>query len=526
VTRRIAFVILIGSLAPAAAQVTYERLLKADPADWLTYQGPYNAQRHSLLKQVHAGNVRSLVPQWIYHVPGSGRLESVPLVVDGVMYVSQPNEVHALDARSGRLIWRYRHEPAVRRGPNRGVAVYGNRVYFTTPDAFLIALDARTGNLLWQSKIAEAKDGYWSPAAPLVIKDKIIAGVAPGDYGMNGLLDAYDASTGERLWRWNAIPKPGEPGNETWAGDSWKTGGGDTWLTGSYDPQLNIIYWGIGNPAPDFNGELRKGDNLYTECMVALDADTGRMKWYFQFTPHDVADWDAVEIPVLVDTMFQGKPRKLLAQANRNGFYYLLDRTDGKFLLGTPFVQSVNWAKGLTAEGRPILVPGVEPSLQGTKICPSTSGATNWMSPAYNPDTGLFYLAALEGCGINTKSYEKFRPGGFPYDATGYVESPEEPRQLYVRALELTTGKLRWEFKQVGSRAYGAGLLSTAGGVVFAGCDQGIFTALDAKTGKPLWHFNAGQAITASPITYSFKGRQYVAVAAGSDVLAFALFDR
>jgi len=340
---------------------------------------------------------------------------------------------------------------------------------------------------------------------------------------MNGFLAAYDASTGERLWRWDAIPKPGEPGSETWAGDSWKTGGGDTWLTGSYDPDLNLIYWGIGNPAPDFNGDVRKGDNLYTECMVALEANTGKMKWYFQFTPHDTADWDAVEIPVLVDAPYDGQPRKLLVQANRNGFYYVLDRTNGKFLHGTPFVQSVNWAKGLTPEGRPILVPGVEPSLRGTKICPSTSGATNWMSPAYNPDTGLYYVVALEGCGINTKSYEKFRPGGFSFDATGYIESPEEPRQAYVRALDLTSGKLVWEFQQIGSTEYGAGLLSTAGGLIFAGCDQGIFTALDANTGQPLWHFNTGQAITASPITYSFKGRQYVAVATGSDVVAFGL---
>jgi alcohol dehydrogenase (cytochrome c) len=518
--------ILLLSVAPVAAQVTYDHLVKADPSNWLTYNGPYNSHRHSLLKQVNTANVRSLVPQWIYHVPGSNRLESVPLVVDGVMYLTQPNEVHALDARTGRLIWMHRREPQIRRGPNRGVAVLGNRVYFTTPDAHLVALDARTGNFLWQSQIADPKEGYWSPAAPLAIDGKVIVGVAPGDYGMNGLLDAFDASTGERIWRWNAIPKPGEPGSETWAGDSWKTGGGDTWLTGSYDPQLKLIYWGIGNPAPDFNGDMRKGDNLYTECMVALDANTGKMKWYFQFTPHDVADWDAVEIPVLVDEMFQGRPRKLLAQANRNGFYYLLDRETGKFLLGTPFVKSVNWAKGLTPEGRPILVPGVEPSLQGTKICPSTSGATNWMSPAYNPDTKLFYVAALEGCGITTKSVETFRPGGFQFNATGYTEDPEQPRQLYVRALELTTGQLKWEFKQIGSRAYGAGLISTAGGLVFAGSDQGIFTALDAVTGKPLWHFNTGQPITASPIAYSFKGRQYIAVEAGSDVLSFALFDR
>jgi alcohol dehydrogenase (cytochrome c) len=516
---------LLAILAvPAAPQVTYQDLLKAEPGNWLTYSGAYHSQRHSLLKQINTENARALVPKWIFRVPGGGHLESVPIVVDGVMYLSQPNEVFALDARTGRQIWHHRREPALRREANRGVAVYQNRVYYTTPDAFLVALDARVGNVLWQSKIAEAKDGYWSPAAPLVLNGKVIVGVAPGDYGMNGLLDAYDATTGERLWRWNAIPGPGEPGHETWAGDSWKTGGGDTWLTGSYDPELNLIYWGIGNPAPDFNGEMRKGDNLFTECMVALDADTGKMKWYFQFTPHDLADWDAVEIPVLVDAPFQGRRRKLLVQANRNGFYYVLDRTNGEFLHGTPFVQSVNWASGLTPQGRPILVPGVEPSLQGTKICPSTSGATNWMSPAYNPDTGLFYVAVLEGCGINTKSVETFRPGGFPFDATGYVESPDAPRQLYLRALDLTTGKLVWEFKQVGSRAYGAGLLSTAGGVIFAGCDQGIFTALHARSGKPLWHFNVGDAISASPMTYSFQGRQYVAVEAGSNVVAFGLF--
>lgn len=516
---------LLAALWPARAQVTYQDLLKADSNNWLTYSGSYNSQRHSLLKQVNTASAHALVPKWVFHVPGAGRLESVPVVVDGVMYVSQPNEVYALDGRTGRVIWKYRHEPALGKGPNRGVAVYGNRVYFTTPDAYLVALDARTGSLLWQSEIAKFSEGYWAPAAPLIVNGKVIAGVAPGDYGMNGQLDAYDASTGERLWRWNAIPKPGEPGHDTWAGDSWKTGGGDTWLSGSYDPELNLIYWGIGNPAPDFNGELRKGDNLYTECMVALDAETGRLKWYFQYTPHDVMDWDAVEIPVLVDAMFQGRRRKLLVQANRNGFYYVLDRVTGKFLHGTPFVQSMNWAKGLTPEGRPILIPGVEPSLQGTKVCPSTSGATNWMSPAYNPDTGFFYVAALEGCGINTKSFEKFRPGGFPFDATGYIESPDQPRQLYVRALDLITGKLQWEFKQIGSRAYGAGLLSTAGGLIFAGSDQGIFTALDAKNGKPLWHFNTGQAISASPITYSFKGRQYVAVEAGSNVLAFGLFE-
>jgi alcohol dehydrogenase (cytochrome c) len=521
--RILAFVMLA---AAAVAQVSHDDLLKADPQNWLSYSGSYHAQRHSLLNQIHRGNVGDLVASWVHHIPGASRLESVPVVVDGVMYVSQPNEVYALDGRSGRLIWEYHHQPALRKGPNRGVAVYGNKVYVGTPDAHLVALDARTGNVAWKAKLAEASDGYWSPVAPLAIKGKIIMGIAPGDHGLNGFLDAYDPDTGERLWRWNSIPKPGEPGNETWAGDSWKTGGGDTWLTGSYDPELNLIYWGIGNPAPDFDGDVRKGDNLYTESMVALDADTGKLKWYFQFTPHDVHDWDSVEIPVLVDTQFRGEKRKLLLHADRNGFYYVLDRTNGKFLHGSPFIKQLNWAKGLTPEGRPIRVPGVVPTIQGTRTCPATAGATNWHSPAYSPDTGLFYVAIMEGCGINYKSRDTFRPGGVPYMATGYVEDPEAPWQTYVRALDATTGKLQWEYKQIGSKRYGAGLLSTAGGLVFAGDDHGILTALDAKTGKALWHFNTGQQITASPITYSFKGKQYVALSAGSNVLAFALHDR
>ena len=521
--RALAVVLLCGA---CIGQVTYKDLLRADPQNWLSYSGSFHAQRHTLLKQVDRQNVRDLVPAWVYHVPGASRLESVPVVVDGVMYVSQPNEVYALDGRSGRLIWEYHHQPALRKGPNRGVAVYANKVYVGTPDAHLVALDARTGSVVWKAKLAEASDGYWSPVAPLALNGKIIMGIAPGDHGLNGFLDAYDAETGERLWRWNAIPKPGEPGSETWAGDSWKTGGGDTWLTGSYDPELNLIYWGIGNPAPDFDGDVRKGDNLYTESMVELDADTGKLKWYFQFTPHDVHDWDAVEIPVLVDTEFRGERRKLMLHANRNGMYYVLDRTNGKFLHGTPFIRQLNWAKGLTPEGRPIRVPGIVPTIQGTRTCPATAGATNWHSPAYSPDTGLFYVAIMEGCGINYKSRDTFRPGGVPYMATGYVEDPEAPWQTYVRALDATTGKMKWEYKQIGSKRYGAGLLSTAGGLIFAGDDQGVLTALDAGSGKALWHFNTGQQITASPMSYSFRGKQYVGIAAGSNVFAFALHER
>ena len=518
-------IVWMASLSVAGAQVTFNDLVNPKPSNWLMYSGAYNSQRHSGLKQINTGNVKSIAPKWIYHVPGATRLETVPLVVDGIMYISQPNEVYAIDGQSGRLIWEYHHEPALERGPNRGVAVYGNRVYFGTPNAELVALDSRSGNLLWKIKLAEARDGYWCPVAPLALKDKVIVGIAPGDHGLNGWLDAYDVATGERLWRWNVIPKPGEPGSETWAGDSWKTGGGDTWLTGSYDPELNLLYWGTGNPAPDFNGDQRKGDNLYTESMIALEADTGKLRWHFQFTPHDVHDWDAVEIPVLVDAPIEGRTRKLLVQANRNGFYYVLDRVTGQFISGTPFVKLLNWATGLTPQGRPIRVPGIVPTLQGTKTCPATAGATNWMSPAYSPDTRLFYVVAQEGCGINTKSMDTFRPGGYSFMATGYIESPEEPWQMHVRALEVATGKLVWDYPQLGAKRYGAGLLSTAGGLLFAGDDQGEFAALDARTGKPLWHFNTGQQISASPIAYGFNGKDYVAIAAGSNVVAFGLPD-
>ncbi len=517
--------ILIALLAASTlcAQVSYEDLLNPDPENWLTYGRTYDSQRHSPLTEITPENVDQLQVAWIYPITSTNRMQAVPIVVDGVMYVSVPNEVHAIDARTGRNIWTWHRSPSVNRGPERGVAVLGDLVYVSTPDAYLVALDARTGSQVWESKIAESKDGYYSPSATFAINGKILAGTAAGDYGLNGWLDAFDAETGERLWRWYTIPRPGEPGHETWAGDSWKTGGGATWLTGSFDPELNLLYWGIGNPAPDFYGDDRLGDNLYTESVVALDADTGELKWYFQFTPHDVHDWDAVEIPILVDAEYQGKQRKLLTHADRNGFYYVLDRETGEFLHGIPFIDELNWASGLTDKGRPIRVPGVEPTPQGNFVCPSTSGATNWMSPAYNPATGLFYLAVKEGCGISYKAKQEFRPGGFGFMGTGYVESPEEPWQMYIRALDLTTGERKWEYKQVTSKHYGAGVVSTATKLLFAGDDQGFMTALHAETGEPLWHFNTGIRISASPISYGVKGKQYIAVAAGVNVVAFRL---
>jgi alcohol dehydrogenase (cytochrome c) len=511
--------LLLVAASAGQAQITDQDLVKADSNNWLSYSGSYDGRRHTSLKQIHSGNVENLTARWIYHMPGPGQLEAVPIVANGVMYVSQSNAVRALDAGSGRLIWEYQR-PVAARGKNRGLAVYENKIYFGTTDATLMALDARTGSVIWETKMPGDALRYQG-GAPLVAKGKVIVGVnSPG----GGFVDAYDAKTGEYAWRWHAIPKPGEQGSETWTGDSWKLGGGPTWLTGGYDPELNLIYWGTGQPAPDFDGDRRKGDNLYTDCMVALDADTGKLKWSFQFTPHDTHDWDAVEIPVLVDATFKGQARKLLVQANRNGYYYVLDRTTGKFLQGTPFVKLLNWASGLTEDGRPVVVPGVEPTVQGTKVCPSTSGATNWPSPAFNPETKLFYVMAQEGCGVNYKAQGTAPTGGVG-SGTGYMASPAEQEQwqLYLRALDLTTGKLVWEKKQIGGKYYGPGLLSAAGGIIFAASLQGYLTAHDARTGKDLWHFNTGDIITASPMAYGFQGNEYIAIVSGSNVVAFGL---
>ncbi len=513
----IIFSLLLFPVWTVIAQ-SYQDLVNADPQNWFSYSGSLGAQRHSSLKQIDIRNVGSLAPKWIYHVPKSDELEGVPVVANGVIYVSQPNEVDALDARAGRLIWQYQRAGGAR-GHNRGIAIYENKIYLGTTDAFLVALDARTGGVIWQTKMP-GEDIHYQGGAPLVIKGKVII----GDSGKSGFVDAYDAETGKQLWRWSVLPKAGEPGSETWpGGDAWKFGGGPTWLSGSYDPELNLIYWGTGQADPDFVGDMRPGDNLYSECVVALDPETGKLKWYFQFTPHDVHDWDAVEIPVLVDAEFQGKPRKLLVQANRNGYYYVLDRTNGKFLQGAPFVKMLSWADGLTPEGRPIVIPGTEPTVKGSRVCPSTAGATNWPSPAYNPDTHLFYVVVTEGCGINYKATDN--SSAISGQGTGYIESEQEQErwQMYVRALDLTTGKVIWDYKQIGSNHYGPGLLSTAGGILFAGDNQGILTALDARTGKPLWHFNTGEKITASPMAYSVQGQEYIALLAGPNLIVFGL---
>jgi len=501
--------LLAATAGTALAQsVAGDHLLKPDPRNWLMYSGTYNAQNHSLLKQITPANAHAIQAKWTYHMAGMKDLESVPLVVDGIMYISQFNRIDAVDARTGNIIWKYQRQP-VSTAWQKGTAIYGNKIYVVTNDSHLLALDTRNGSVLWDVK----SDGgnILAGGAPIVARGKVIV----GGNRPNGFLQAYDAETGNYIWTWYAVPKKGEPGSETW-GD-YTPSGGPIWGSGAFDPEQNLLIWGTGEPRPTWTGKERPGDNLYTDCIVALDAETGKLKWYFQNTPHDVHDWDSLEMPILVDTMFKGKMRKLVLQANRNGFYYVLDRTTGEFLQGTPFVRKLDWASGLDAKGRPIVVPGHEPSAAGTTTCPSSMGATNWPSPAYNPDTKYFYVIVAEGCAVNVASGN----GG------GYNESPKEGEgwQAFVRALDATTGKIVWDYRAVRSNHYGPGLVSTAGGVIFAGEQFGQFTALDAKSGKPLWHYNTGDLITASPIVYSVDGKQYVAIASNTNIFAFGLPD-
>ena len=389
--------LILLTAASLPAQVRYEDILEGPGEDWLTYAGDYASQRHSPLDQIRPDNVQSLVPKWVYHFAGANRLEATPLVYDGIMYVTSANEVHALDARTGRKLWSYFAEKAERQRANRGVAMLGDRIFFSTSDCHLLALHRITGALIWDYEFASTEKGYSTSIAPLAVKNQILVGVAGGGSGQRGFVAAISAETGEELWRTWTVPAEGEPGSETWGGFPAEWAGAPTWTTGSFDPELNLIYWPTGNPWPDFYGGRREGDNLYSDSVLALDADTGEMKWYFQFTPHDVWDWDANETPVLADIEFEGEPRKVLLQANRNGFFYVLDRVTGEFLLGKPFVERLNWATGLDPKtGRPNEVPGMAPTPGGVRVCPSVRGASNWMSPTFVPATGLLYVNSNE----------------------------------------------------------------------------------------------------------------------------------
>ena len=496
-------------------------------ANWTSYNGDYTGRRYSGLREINAGNVAQLRAAWVFHPGNSQNLEVTPVVFHGIMFVTSANDVFALDARTGRALWHYLRpispglldDAAAHK--NRGVAVWHDSVYVETDDAHLLCLDARSGGLRWDVEYADKAKHYGATSAPLVVKDSVIVGTSGGDSGVRGFVAAYDAKTGKLKWRFWTIPAPGEFGSSSWPGDSYLHGGGTTWMPGTYDPELDTLYWTTSNAAPDFVGDSRPGDDLYTACVLALDPDVGKLKWYFQFTPHDLYDYDANETPLLVDVEEDGTTQRLLVQANRNGFFYVLDRTNGKFLRATPFVDKLNWAKGVDGSGRPIL-SGRIPSAEGTYICPGIDGATNWFSPSYNPDTGLFYVIALESCNQFFARPRDFVRGETYYN-TGTKLAPDEHSQKIVLALSVTDGKPVWRYPQAGAGESWGGTLTTAGRLVFFGDDADSLEAVDAATGRALWHFNTGQRFRASPMTYAVDGVQFVAVSAESDIFSFAL---
>jgi alcohol dehydrogenase (cytochrome c) len=536
---------ILLTIVTLIGQVTAERLVRAadQPKNWLTYSGTYSGQRYSELTQIDRANVKNLEMKWLLQNQVAGPWESSPLVVDGIMYLTQrPNDVIAVDARTGRIFWIYKYTgspeyKACCGANNRGLAMFGDTLFMGTLDAHVVALDAKSGRMLWNVPVAEFSHGYSITLAPLAVKDKIIVGVGGGEYGIRGFIAAYDAATGKEAWRFNTIPAPGEPGSETWSGEAWKSGGGSLWVTGTYDPALNLTYWGVGNPGPDFNAAQRPGDNLYTDSVVALDADTGKLRWHFQFTPNDRYDWDSTQVPVLVDANWNGAPAKLLMLANRNGFFYVLDRTSGKFLFGKPFVK-VNWASGLDANGRPIQTP--QPP--GATTWPGQQGGTSWYSPSYSPRTGLFYIPTWEDVsGVFTSQPAQYQPGqnywGGNFRATR--PAPDAPVAPNIRrgpintwtdaashsavvALDPATGERRWTFRMYDLTD--AGILTTASDLVFTGGREGYFQALDARTGELLWKSSLGSAqILSAPITYEVEGKQYVTIICGNVMAVYAL---
>ncbi len=502
---------------------------QAEPQNWLTYWGGYKSRHFSVLDQITPENVKQLQAKWAVQIPGRSILEATPLVVNGIMYTTgQPGQVLAIDAKTGLVIWRFERQqkevnPYEINVSTRGVAMLGDRLYIGTMDAALVALDARTGRELWEKQVADTMKGYTINASPLAIQGKVIVGVSGGELGILGFIDAYDAVTGERLWRFYTIPSPGEPGNNTWSGDSWRYGGAPAWLTGSYDPELNLLYWGVGNPGPDYNGAVRKGDNLYSDSVVALDPDTGKLKWYYQFTPGDTHDWDSTEDMVLADQVVNGRKQKLLLHADRNGMFYVLNRTNGKFLFAKPYVR-VTWNRGYGKDGRPILVPGWQSSPQGSVVYPGVVGGTNWQSPSYDAAHSVLYVEAHD-MGMNYRSAPQPYVAGREYLGGGGSMAPNSTAANSLLAIDTDTGAIKWKFPMPNMSA-GSGVVATAGGVVFACSGGGDMIALDAKTGKSLWHFRTGSRINAAPISYSVDGKQYVAIPAGNVLYSFSLPDK
>ena len=540
--------VLVWTIAwiPAHAQVTYDRLLGAakEAHNWLTYSGGYSSNRHSPLDQITPANVKNLEQKWVLQANVVGTWQATPIVVDGVMYVTQRlNDVVALDAQSGRPYWMYRYNPPADQraccgSNNLGVAVLGDLVYMGTLDAHLVAIDAKTGKKRWEVEVGDYNVSYSITLAPLVVKDKIIVGVGGAELGIRGFIAAYDARTGTQAWKTYLIPGPGEPGHETWKGDAWKSGGASVWITGSYDPALNLTYWGTGNPGPDWNPAQRPGDNLYSDSVVALDPDTGKMKWHFQFTPNDPYDYDAVQIPVLADITMNGSPTKALLWANRNGFFYVLNRETGKFLLGKPFVK-VNWASGIDANGRPIETPPAP----GAPVYPGVQGGTNWYSPSYSPRTRLLYVPIWENNGAIIRRQEVEYVAGKPFTGGGWSTAtpvPNAPGTPALRrgpfnawteatgtgavlAIDPQTGEHKWKFPM--TDVTDSGVLTTGSDLVFTGGREGYFQALDARTGTLLWRTNLGGQIVSGPMSYQVNGKQYVSVIAGLSLVTFALRD-
>jgi len=536
----------LAAAYPVVAQVPYDRIVRAaaEPHNWLTYNGGYFSQRHSALTQITPANVADLEMKWMVQNQVVGAWQSNPLVVDGVMYLTErPNDVMAVDARTGAMFWLYRYTPSDKArvccgANNRGVAILDDTVFMGTLDAHLVAIDARSGRALWNTEVGDVNKAYSITMAPLVVKDKVLVGVGGGEFGIRGFIAAYDAKSGREAWRFYTIPGPGEPGHDTWKDDDWEHGGAPAWITGSYDPGLNLTYWGIGNPGPDWNPDQRPGDNLYSDCVIALDADTGKLKWHFQFTPNDGYDYDSVQVPVLADMNWRGAPAKLMLWANRNGYVYALDRVTGKFLSGTPFVK-VNWSSGLDERGRPIQTPQPE----GQPTYPGNQGGTNWYPPSFSPRTGLFYFAAWENYGtVYRKEESEYQPGrnflggGFTVVAPA-VGAPtvgigrrgpinnwtDEVGNGAVMAVDPQTGNVKWKFQQYD--VSDSGMLTTAADLLFTGGREGHFHALDARTGQLLWRSSLGGQIVMAPITYQVQGKQYVSVIAGSSLVTFGLRD-
>ena len=539
-TRRLVRLIVLVAAATAAASaqqspppplVTFDEILGGLPPDgsrWLTFGGSYTNQRHSPLTQITPANVNRLMPQWTFQTGTLGNFQTTTLVRDNVLYVTGPQNVAwALDARTGRQIWRYRRElpeglTACCGLVNRGFGMLGDRLFMVTLDSHLLALDMKTGAVAWDATMEDYKRGYASTIAPLIVKDKVIVGVAGGEFGCRCFIDAYDARTGKRAWRFHTIPGPGEPGNETWAGDSWQRGGASIWVTGAYDRELNLVYFGIGNPGPDYYGDSRRGDNLYSDSIVALDADTGTLRWHYQFTPHDVHDWDSTQVPVLADLTIGGQPRKVVMFANRNGFYYTLDRATGRVIVAKPFVLTT-WAKEIGRDGRPVTLPGHTPNEEGATTCPDISGGTNFWPPAFDPGTRTFFVNAREACMTYYAWKPEFKPGErFTGGAGQRVQRPDMPLYGALRAIDPTTGERKWEFKYLNFST--AGLLTTASGLIFSGDGEGNLLALDSRTGGLLWRYQMGANLHGtSAITYMLDGRQHVLVPAGTTLTAWAL---